>query len=69
MVFEYKGEIDRPYIDAPGPVLEIKIPTQRDGKVSYPPPNGTGWTPGDTLETDDSRSIRVLQADPRFEEQ
>lgn len=66
--FVYMGEPARKWVKEYGPTRELRVP-KKDGTYTVLT-NPTGFPPGDIIPFDfeDERSIRVLQADPRFEE-
>lgn len=70
-LFKYLGEVKRDYVVAYGPTKIIRVPCKDGSVLEFVADDpDVGWLPGETLphDFDDERALRVLRADPRFEE-
>ena len=69
--FKYLGEPVRAYVEEYGPCTQIKLP-KKDGSIQtlVAPNQTTGFPINEDIGTEitDSRSLRHLRADPRFQE-
>jgi len=67
--FKFIGEKNRPGLfKVGGSILKIRVNHLGEGKLEFEPPNGKAFSKGDVIEVEDSRAIRHLRVDPRFEE-
>lgn len=69
--FKYLGEPPKPFVQSYGPMQEIRVPKKDGSKLVLTPiPPATTFPIGADLGYDitDERSIRILQADPRYQQ-
>ena len=67
--YKFLGEPARPYVVTYGPCLNVTVPS-KTGKVTYEAADQvTGFVIGNDIgfEITDTRSLRILDADNRFE--
>lgn len=66
--FQFLGLTPRPgLVKQYGPVLKIRCHCKDGSTKEFEAPRPSGFRPGDVIEVSDSRAVRHLEADTRFE--